>query len=281
MSFYKRIGIDLIVGAGADSRVRVSVTDTTSSYLDDKISATDGKITKQILNVSSNETLDLSVDDSKIDHNALLNFSALEHRVQNDAVTTSTTLWSSSKTQTELDTKVDELGAVTDNRLVRTDGTTGKTIQESGITVSDTDEISGVETIDVATEVTIAGTNVKASIDELYSRDSAGDIYETSFTIANNQAVAASVTGFAFAGTVRTFEALASVAIDADVDLYENFILRGINKGASWDISITSVGDDSAINLDITSGGQVTYTSGNYTGFVSGTFKFRAISLGV
>jgi len=44
---------------------------------------------------------------------------------------------------------VSEMGAVTDNRLVRTNGTTGDLIQQSGITISDTNEITGVARIQV------------------------------------------------------------------------------------------------------------------------------------
>ena len=76
--------------------------------------------------------------------------------------------------------------------------------------------------------------------------------------------------------TVRGFEAIVSVAIDATSDLFETFTLLGINKGSSFDMSIQSVGDDSGISFSITSGGQVQYTSTNVSGFVSNTIKFRA-----
>lgn len=106
---------------------------------------------------------------------------------------------------------------------------------------------------------------------------SSGDIVETSFSIANNQAVAANVTNFAFANaSIRAFKALVSVAIDADTDLFEEFDLKAIQKASSWEMSVDSVGDASQITFSITSLGQVQYTSGNYTGFVSGTMKFRA-----
>lgn len=107
--------------------------------------------------------------------------------------------------------------------------------------------------------------------------NSAGDINETSFSAANNQGSAASVTGLAFAnGTVRSFKALVSVTIDATSDLFESFELQGIQKGAAWDMSVSSVGDDSGLVFSITTGGQVQYTSTNLSGFVSNTVKFRA-----
>jgi len=104
-----------------------------------------------------------------------------------------------------------------------------------------------------------------------------GDIGLTSFSLTNNQASAANVTGFAFAnGTVRSFTALASVAIDAASDLYCEYQIQGIQKGADWEISVESTGDDDLVDFTITSAGQIQYTSGNYSSFVSGYIKFRA-----
>lgn len=111
---------------------------------------------------------------------------------------------------------------------------------------------------------------------------SAGDITETSFSAANNQSVAANVTGLAFAtGTVRSFQAIVSVTINATSALYEQFTLEGIQKGASFDMAVRSVGDDSGMTFSITSAGQVQYTSTNLAGFVSNTVKFRAQTLTV
>jgi len=106
---------------------------------------------------------------------------------------------------------------------------------------------------------------------------SAGDIQETSFSAANNQAAAASITGLAFANaTVRSFEAIVSITIDATAGLFEQVKLNGIQKGASWDMSVSAVGDESGLVFSITTAGQVQYTSTNLAGFVSNTVKFRA-----
>ena len=108
---------------------------------------------------------------------------------------------------------------------------------------------------------------------------SAGDLAEGSFSLANNQAAAANVTGFAFNNAVvRSFSALISVEIDATADLYESFTIIGIQKNSSWDISIISTGDDSGIVFSITSLGQMQYTSTNNAGFVAGSIKYRAIT---
>jgi hypothetical protein len=114
--------------------------------------------------------------------------------------------------------------------------------------------------------------NAKANI-------SAGDIAETAFNMANNQSVAANVTGFAFANaTVRSFEALVSVEISALTNLFEVFTIRGIQKGSQWDLSVTSNGDGSGVIFDITATGQVTYQSSNIAGYTAGKIKFRAFT---
>ena len=110
----------------------------------------------------------------------------------------------------------------------------------------------------------------------------ASDIEETSFSVANNQIAPANVTGLSFSNaTVRSFKAIVSVKIDATADLFEVFEINGIQKGSEWDISISSMGDNTGILFSITTDGQVQYTSANYTGFVSGVMKFRASTTSV
>lgn len=139
--------------------------------------------------------------------------------------------------------------------------TSGNTLTKSTITAG-----SGISVTNGNGSITIAASGV-----------SAGDISETSFSAANNQSSAANVTGFAFANaTVRSFKALVSVVISATSSLYEVFELTAVQKGASWSMNVSSVGDDSGVAFTITNVGQIQYTSGNYTGFSSATVKFKA-----
>lgn len=104
--------------------------------------------------------------------------------------------------------------------------------------------------------------------------ESAGDINETSFTAADNQVAAANVTGLAFAnGTVRSFEAIVSIV---RASTYQQFILNGIQKGASWELGQSSLGDDCGLTFTLTSAGQVQYVSTS-TGSTA-TVKFRALT---
>jgi hypothetical protein len=118
--------------------------------------------------------------------------------------------------------------------------------------------------------------------DARYNLKSTGDISETSYSITNSQTSAHNITGFAFDNaTVRSFEAEVSVKIDADADLFEKLSISGIQKGSDWEIAVRSLGDSSGVVFSITSAGQLQYTSLSYTGFVSGTIKFRAITTSV
>lgn len=151
--------------------------------------------------------------------------------------------------------------------------------------INDASDAHDASAILVVPAGNLTSTNVQAALEEIqteldnFNPGSAGDISETSFSIANNQASAANVTGLAFAAAgVRGFEALATVEIDATLDLYETFTLIGINKAGSFDMAVSAVGDESGIVFTITTAGQVQYTSASYAGFVSGAIKFRAIT---
>jgi hypothetical protein len=104
-----------------------------------------------------------------------------------------------------------------------------------------------------------------------------GDIVVTSFTAADNQVAAADVTGFAFAnGTVRSFDAQVSIV---RASTYQVLQLVGIQKGASWEMSQSTTGDDCGLTFTITNAGQIQYVSTS-TGSTA-TTKFRAATTGV
>lgn len=156
---------------------------------------------------------------------------------------------------------------------------TNITLSGGATLIKITDAYSIKYTPTTAANWPVVPTSVQQGLDDLAALRSVGDISEKSFSLANNQSSAANVTGLAFANaTVRSFEALVSVYINATSSLYEVFHLSGIQKGASWDMAATSNGDSSLVTFSITNAGQVQYTSGNYSGFSAGTAKFRAIT---
>ena len=69
--------------------------------------------------------------------------------------------------------------------------------------------------------------------------------------------------------------------MQATSDKFEIFELIGVQNNSGWYMSVNSTGDDSGIEFDITSSGQVQYTSPDVSGYVSLTFKFRSETTGV
>lgn len=179
---------------------------------------------------------------------------------------------------------VDNTSDATKNSATAT--LTNKTISASSNTISDltvTNLATGVLDSDLssvsANHDTIPSAKAtKAYVDSLVGASGvSGDIALTSFAASDNVAVAANITGLAFAaGVTRSFRAQVSVYIDATAPVAENFEIMGVQTAAGFVMSINSVGDDSGIALSITSAGQVQYTSTAHAGWVSSTIKFRA-----
>jgi hypothetical protein len=112
---------------------------------------------------------------------------------------------------------------------------------------------------------------------------SLGDIFkETSFAAANNQNVAANVTGLAFANaTVRGFIAWITVTITSSSpgqQAFTFFELKGVQNATGWRLNSSYVGDNSGVAFSITSAGQIQYTSPNTGNFTGSTFKYRAVT---
>lgn len=159
---------------------------------------------------------------------------------------------------------VNKLAALTPNTAVATDGS-GFLLSSSTTTT----ELGYVHGVTSAIQTQLNGK----------PNASAGDLNETSFSAANNQSAATNVTGLTFINaTVRSFEAIVSVYVNATSSLYEQYRLNGIQRGADWQMSATSVGDASGFTFSVTTTGQVQYVNSNYTGFVAATVKFRAIT---
>jgi len=275
---------------GSDESVKVSANDTTAGFLEDKLVLGQGVNTTNILeaatlNDGADEDFQIQIDQTKIDHDALLNFVANEHidwttdagqdiadaNISETSVTQHQAALSITASQvSDFDTEVSNNTDVAANTTARHDAVT--------IAAGDSSEalsLSGQEiTSNAATDSTAGHMSAadKSKLDSLGS-GSSGDIAETSFSFADNQASAADVTGLAFAnGTVRSFRA--QVSVNRGADGYEVFTLHGIQKAASWEMSAESTGDDTGVLFSITSAGQVQYTSTDAA--AGGTLKFRA-----
>lgn len=113
------------------------------------------------------------------------------------------------------------------------------------------------------------------------------DLLETAFNVANNQLVAADVTGLVLnAASVRAAEisysiyrqtATSSVVESGKINVAYNNASPNPNK---WEMNQGSVLGDAGVIFTITNSGQVQYTSSNITGAsYTGTMKFRLKSL--
>lgn len=152
---YIRIGIGL-AGGGSDSlKVKVSIDDKNANFLEDKVDVGSDKLVKSITNPGVDEVLVLDVDQTKIDHDQLLNFEETEHKSLDDAQTSVDTLWSSQKIQDELDTKVDKASS-TDNAIAKFNGVDGD-LQDSGVLIDDSNNVTGVNDLTIEGDLLVKG----------------------------------------------------------------------------------------------------------------------------
>lgn len=276
---FRRLGINLLATAGTDIRTKASANDTTSGFLNEKLSApVSGKLTKSIVNPSGNETVAYDVNEAAIDHDALLNFEADEHRLQDDTQTTNSTLWSSQKTQDELDLKVNKIDPVADNRLLKSVGTTGVDMEQTAITVDDSGNVSGIQDLIVSGDLTVNGTTTSVNSDTLDVVDAnitvniggteaSADLADAGITVEMSDATNA-VIGFDSAltskfklgedGDLREVlttthtQALSNKTINADINTLSNIELDNL-KASAIDLDDTlSTADDTKIPTSLT-----------------------------
>ena len=106
------------------------------------------------------------------------------------------------------------------------------------------------------------------------------DIPITTAAILNNIAAPAPVAGFSFdTAEVISINCEFIVTRTTDVpavSLVSNGFIQGNFNGTAWNITVESI-NDAGVSFDITSGGQITYTSSNLTGSnYSGSILFKA-----
>jgi hypothetical protein len=152
-----------------------------------------------------------------------------------------------------------------------------------GITISNTTDASSVTS--GGTFLTLGGASIgktlyvgtTLNVNNTDMTPNSEDIFKSIvFTAANNQNSFTDITGLIFSNSIWSFDCYLSAKLVATTNMYVNFHIRGVNKNDSWEIVKTYVGHDTGIEFNITNYGQVQYTSQNYAGFTSLTFKFRA-----
>lgn len=162
-----------------------------------------------------------------------------------------------------------------------TNSTTGSVVCYGGISVASTTNASSVTSGGCLTIAGGASISQKLYVGSLNvnGTEMTPNPYDTfssvSFTAGNNITTLSDVTCLVFDNTVWGFDVYLAVQLTATSNMYANFHLRGINKGSTWELSKTYVGDDTGIDFEITSSGQVKYTTQNYSGFSSLIFRWR------
>lgn len=105
---------------------------------------------------------------------------------------------------------------------------------------------------------------------------------EIIFNGVNNQVIPADITGLTFSnGVTGSFIVQMYVKIIATTSLYAQVHLEGVQDSSGWYFIQNFVGSDPKLFFNITSSGQIQYTSSNYIGFSSMSMKFKARSISV
>lgn len=141
---------------------------------------------------------------------------------------------------------------------------TGAVVMSGGMGINKSVSIGG--------DLTVNGVNITPTY---------GDIPKVQTFTGAQGASNASVTGLIFnTGFTGAFDIYLMVRITATVNRFASYHIRGIWKGGtSFEVVSGYVGDDLGISFGITSGGQITYSSPSYSGFVSMTMRYRAYTL--
>ena len=173
------ISINLNAAGGSDDRrTKVSSDDSLPGFLEEKIEAGSTKVVVTTTSPGGAEILEVDVDETQINHDNLLNYAVDQHRVHDDTTTTTTSLWSSQKIQDELDTKINAATPMTDNKLVKSIGTSGVDVEATGIDVDDSNNITGINDLTIDGDLTVNGTTTSVNSDTL-------DVTDANITINN------------------------------------------------------------------------------------------------
>lgn len=158
----------------------------------------------------------------------------------------------------------------------------GSIVVNGGISIINTTDASSVTL--GGTFTTLGGASIGKglyvgnllNVNGINMTPNSGDVYSSvTFNGANNQSTMANITSLNFSSSIWGFDVYLAARVVATSSLYTNFHIRGVNKGTSWEIVESYVGDDTGIEFGITTSGQLQYTSPSFPGFSSLQFKWR------
>jgi hypothetical protein len=109
---------------------------------------------------------------------------------------------------------------------------------------------------------------------------STGDIIKPIIYNAFNNTVGGTITGLSFGSNTLGVDIYLHATLVTSSNLYGFYHIRLLNKSTTWESGFSVLGtDDLLLNFYIDNSGNVLYTTPNYSGFVSLTFKYKAITV--
>ena len=175
--------------------------------------------------------------------------------------------------------------AISNATQIAENPTTGSFVLSGGICIKN--ESDSQSLTNGGTFLTMGGASINKSlyvgnnliVNGVNLKPNSGDVLSSkTFSANNNQSIFANITDLLFNSTIWGFDVYLCAQIISYDNLFCNFHIRGVNKGTSWELVKTYVGDDTGIEFDITESGQIQYTTPEYDGFVSCNFKWRVIT---
>lgn len=158
----------IFVGNASNEATGVAVSGDIAMANDGTVSISSGVITNADVNASA------GIEMSKLEALTASRVPVLDGSgfLSASSVTATTLgyLDATSSIQTQLDAKLDDFTGSADNLLLRTDGASGNAIQESGITVDDSDNISGINTL-IVEGLTATPSTPSAGTLAIYAKD--------------------------------------------------------------------------------------------------------------
>ena len=129
--------------------------------------------------------------------------------------------------------------------------------------------ISVAKNIIAGSTVTVNGVNLTPN---------ANDRFETQIFTGGNSALFQNVSNASFSGAWGVDIFLTSHLTTTSGSYYTNYHLRGVNKNNSWELVKEYVGDLTSVDFQMTTSGQLQYTTNNIPDFTSMFFKWRALA---
>lgn len=158
----------IFVGNASNEATGVAVSGDIAMANDGTVSISSGVITNSDVNASA------GIEMSKLEALTASRVPVLDGSgFLSASSVTSTTLGyldATSSIQTQLDAKLDDFTGSADNLLLRTNGAGGDAVQESGITVDDSNNISGIETL-IVEGLTATPSTPSAGTLAIYAKD--------------------------------------------------------------------------------------------------------------